>query len=201
MTSPSTNQPSTSAPKAKSVSPNIRIQRRRVSMGVCRNSAERAYQVPYSTEAQACISPMGSMLSRTIARQSDVDRPERDRQRAVLPHQPRAQRPQAEQHQPDAQHAVDAEQRGVPVHGRQVQSLHVVERDRRIDHEAEQAGAHEVPERHGDEEVDRPLVGADPWIVGSAAREADILPGFEADQHERHDFEGAEHGPQGQHRR
>ncbi len=64
---PKANHPSTRAPKAKSESPNMRIQRRRVRRGVCRNSADRAYQVPYSTEAHACMSPTGNMLSTTIA--------------------------------------------------------------------------------------------------------------------------------------
>ena len=32
-------------------------------MPVCMNSDERAYQVPYSTDAQACISPTGSILT------------------------------------------------------------------------------------------------------------------------------------------
>ena len=35
--------------------------------------------------------------------------------------------------------------------------------------EAEEAGAHEIPEGYGDEEVDRPFVGADPGTVGGAA--------------------------------
>ena len=70
--------------------------------------------------------------------------------------------PQAEEHQADAEHAVDAEERGVAVHRRRVQALHVVERDRRVDEEAEQARADQIPERDGDEEVDRPLVRCHP---------------------------------------
>ena len=79
-------------------------------------------------------------------------------QRSVLPRLARAQGAQAEQHQPDAKHAVDAEERRVAVDRRRVQSLHVVERDRRIDQETEQACADQIPERHGHEEVDRPFV-------------------------------------------
>ena len=47
----------------------------------------------------------------------------------------------AEQREADAEHAVDAEQRGVGMRRRRVQPLHVVERERRIDEEAEQARA------------------------------------------------------------
>ena len=49
--------------------------------------------------------------------------------------------------QADAEHAVHAEERGVAVRGRHVEALHVVERRRRVDREAEQARADGVPER------------------------------------------------------
>ena len=49
------------------VSPNIRIHRSLVSIGVWRNSDDRAYQVPTSTDAQACARPIGNVLSRTMA--------------------------------------------------------------------------------------------------------------------------------------
>ena len=75
---------------------------------------------------------------------------------------------QAEQHQADAEHAVDAEQRRVAVGGRHVQALHVVERGRRVDREAEQARADGVPEADRDEAQDRPLVGAEPGDVPRA---------------------------------
>ena len=58
------------------------------------------------------------------------------------------------------EHAVHAEQRRVAVDRRRVEALHVVERDRRVDQEAEQARADQVPEGHGDEEVDRPRYAA-----------------------------------------
>jgi hypothetical protein len=45
---------------------------------------------------------------------------------------------QTEQHQTDAQHAINTEQRGVSVHGVVFKPLHVIERDRRIDQKAEQ---------------------------------------------------------------
>ena len=49
-----------------STSPGTRIQRRVCMVPVCRNSAERAYQVPRSIDAQACMMPMGNMLSTTM---------------------------------------------------------------------------------------------------------------------------------------
>ncbi|HXS31259.1 MAG TPA: cbb3-type cytochrome c oxidase subunit I, partial [Steroidobacteraceae bacterium] len=69
---------------------------------------------------------------------------------------------QGEQQQCDAEHAVHAEQRGVAMQRREVQALHEVQRQRRVDQEAEQARAHQVPERHRDEEPDRPAVARHP---------------------------------------
>ena len=86
---------------------------------------------------------------------------------------PGIRRSQAHQHQADAQHPVDAEQGSVGVNRRRVQALHVVEGDRRVNHEAEQPGPDHVPEGHGDEEVDRPLVLAHP---GRRLRHAAGLP-------------------------
>jgi hypothetical protein len=85
---------------------------------------------------------------------------------------------EAEEHQSDAEHAVDAEERGVAVDGRGVEALHVVEGDGRVDEEAEEAGADEVPEGDGDEEVDGPLVGLDP---GLGTGELAVLVGLPAD--------------------
>src|SRR3546814_6324068 len=48
---------------------------------------------------------------------------------------------QAEQHQPDAEHAVHPKQRSVTMQRGQVEALHVKQRQRRIDQEAEQTGA------------------------------------------------------------
>src|SRR5579883_2966736 len=56
-----------SAPRAKMLSPTIRSQRSWFMPLEWRNSDERAYQVPYSTDAHACIRPMGKMLIRTIS--------------------------------------------------------------------------------------------------------------------------------------
>lgn len=51
---------------------------------------------------------------------------------------------------------------GMGMHRRRVQALHVIKRDGRVDQKAEQAGTHEIPERNGDKEINRPLVGRDP---------------------------------------
>src|SRR5262245_32080582 len=61
-----TNQPSKIAPSANVESPIIRIQRNLSIKPVCKNSDDRAYHVPYSTDAQVCIRPIGSRLINTI---------------------------------------------------------------------------------------------------------------------------------------
>ncbi len=166
MTRPRTNHPNTSAPKAKSESPNIRIQRRRVSRGVCRNSADRAYHVPNSTDAQACISPTGSILNSTMAarpRLIDQNAMASGRSFHCRPGR-RARRQNSIRPRPSIPYT--PKRRGVSMHRRGVKTLHVVKSDRRVDQEAEQAGSDEIPECHRDEEVDRPLVGADPGTLG-----------------------------------
>src|SRR5690242_9661775 len=83
--------------------------------------------------------------------------------------------------------------------GSQIQTLHIVERDWRIDEKAEQPGSHKIPECNRNKEIDWPLVGCDPDFLLAGASQADVLPGFEADQHERHDFKCAEHRAKSQH--
>src|SRR5436305_15306106 len=76
---------------------------------------------------------------------------------------------------------------------RGVQSLHVIKRDRRIDEEAEQARAHEVPEGHTYKEIDRPAIGTNPANIAFAvARHPHVLPSLETDQHQSHYFQPAE---------
>src|SRR5688500_11495612 len=79
---------------------------------------------------------------------------------------------------------------------RGVEALHVIERDRRIDHETEQPCTERIPECDRDEEVDRPIVVAHP-IAGSV--EPYILARLKADKEKRYDFELAENGSEGQH--
>src|SRR5262245_10699837 len=78
------------------------------------------------------------------------------------------------------------------VHRRRIETLHVIERDRWIDEEAEQSGAYQVPERNGEEEPNRPAVTPHP-------RRRVLQPvrveRFDPDEHEGHDFQGAEAGP------
>jgi hypothetical protein len=130
-------------------------------------------------------------------RQTDVQRPEGPAKQRVGPGGTREQATQAEQHQADAEHAVHTEQRGVAVGGGHVQALHVVQRNRRVDREAEQAGADHVPEAHGDEAQDRPLVGSAPRArLGALV----VAIGLDADQGQRHHFQRREHGADGDHR-
>lgn len=64
MTSPSTNQPSACAARAKT-SPVILIPRSE-EVSERKNSAVCDYQVPYSIDGHGCIKPIGSMLNSTI---------------------------------------------------------------------------------------------------------------------------------------
>ncbi len=74
---------------------------------------------------------------------------------------------------------------------RRVQTLHVVEREGRVDEEPEQAGADGVPEGNSDEEADRPAI---PASERRGAFEAQGVERLEADQRERNHFERAEGG-------
>jgi hypothetical protein len=125
--------------------------------------------------------------------QSYIDGPKRRRQRPIFPGRTWEKPAQAEQHQADPQHAIDPEQRRVGVHGRGVEPLRIVQGDGRIDQEAEQPGADEVPKGHPYAKGDRPAIRREP---APGARQPHIFPGLEADQHERHDFQRTEHDPQ-----
>ena len=72
------------------------------------------------------------------------------------------------------------------MHGSQIQSLHVVERDWRIDEKAEEPRTNKIPECYGDEEVDGPFVIGDPRRFLGRTREAQVLPCFKADQRQRY---------------
>jgi hypothetical protein len=87
---------------------------------------------------------------------------------------------QTHQGETQAQHAVDTEEGRVGVHGRRVEALHVEEGDRRVDHEAEEPGSHQVPEADRDEEVDGPAVLARPF---GPTGDLQVLHRLVADQH------------------
>ena len=125
-------------------------------------------------------------------RQADVECPEARLQQALIPRHIRPQAAQAEQHQTDAEEPIHAEQRGVAVQRRQVQPLHVIERQRRIDQEPEQPGANHIPESDRDEEQDRPAITLHPRCRVS---QLEGLIRLEADEDERHDFQRREAAP------
>src|SRR5690606_2928186 len=79
-----------------------------------------------------------------------------------------------------------------------VESLHVVEGDWRINQEAENPGADEIPECDGDEAVDWPLIGLDPL---GGATEIKIVVSLKTHQDQRHDLKSAEGCPERHHRR
>ena len=77
------------------------------------------------------------------------------------------------------------------VYSRRVQTLDVIQRNGRIDGETKDASAQEVPKAHGDEVIDGPLVGLDP---GCGAREAIVVIGLIADEHQGDDLQRTEGG-------
>jgi len=84
----------------------------------------------------------------------------------------------------------------VGVYGSEVQSLHVVQSDWRVDHEAEESSSDEIPECDGDKEVAWPSVGADPRVVSCAAGESNNLPSLEPNENEWDYFQCTEHRSQ-----
>ena len=79
---------------------------------------------------------------------------------------------------------------------RRVEPLHIIERERRIDQESEEAGADQIPDQHGREKHERPVVGLlpveQPLVFGAAVS-------LEADDHQRHHFERREHAAERDH--
>lgn len=101
--------------------------------------------------------------------------------------------PAGKKHQADPQHAVYPEQRRVTVQRRGVESLHVIQRDRRVNQEPEQSRSNQIPETHSQEEIDGPFVFGRPR---RHVTDAPVLPGLETHQHQRDDFQGAENRAQ-----
>src|SRR5690606_23429582 len=129
--------------------------------------------------------------------QANIERPEHGFEQLVVPVGTQGHATQAEQHQTNTQHTVDSEQGGVTMASRQVQALHVVQGDRRVDGKAQQARAYHVPETHGDKAENRPFVSLQP---GSSFTALIVAIGLDTDQGQRHDFQGGEHGTNGDHR-
>ena len=82
--------------------------------------------------------------------------------------------------------------------GRRVQPLNVVQRNGRVDHEAEHPCAQHVPERHGDETHQGPLHTLHPL---GAVLQAPVLPGLMSQDNQRHHFECTEGSTHGHDRR
>src|SRR5690606_19588321 len=110
--------------------------------------------------------------------------PETPLEPAVAPSEPRLHAAQTEEHKPDSQHAVYPEQSRVSMKGSEIESLHVIERKRRIDQEAEQSRAYEIPEGDGDEEHHGPPVAPHP---GGCLAKPIIVISLKADVGERND--------------
>src|SRR6476646_8265167 len=82
---------------------------------------------------------------------------------------------------------------------RKGEPLDVIDRDWRINEEAEKTCSHQIPERDCHEEVDGPFVVGDPLRLLCRLREANILPGFVTDQSEWHNLECTENRTEANH--
>jgi len=91
-----------------------------------------------------------------------------------------------EEQQRYGKQAVDTEHGRVGVNRCGVDPLGEVEDDGRVDQEAEHTGAHEVPEGHGDEKVDRPLVGI---VLPARLDHPQVVHDLEPKQGERDDLQ------------
>ena len=116
--------------------------------------------------------PSGQQRDEAHPGQADVERPEADLGQLVGPPVLGQEVAQAEQHEADGQHPVDAHHGGVGVVGGQGGADLVVGDDRQVDEEAEHPGAEEVPEPDGDQEHHRPP-------VRERGRRLRFLPGAE----------------------
>ena len=106
---------------------------------------------------------------------------------------------QHEYHQRKRQHTEYAHHRGMAMVGCQLGADFIVADDRQVDEEAEDAGADEVPEAHGHQEVERPfmrycyLFTADVAVSTCGAHE---IPCVQGQQCQRHHFQYRDHSRQ-----
>ncbi len=80
--------------------------------------------------------------------QTAIQRPERETQHPLFPFDARHKNSQTNQHETNTQHSINSEQRGVSVQRCRIQSLHVVEGNRWVDHETEKSRTNHIPESH-----------------------------------------------------
>src|SRR5262249_48053737 len=130
--------------------------------------------------------------------QPDVEAPERDGEQPLVPHGWVGEATQAEEHESQAQHAVYAKQGRMAMRGRRIQSLHVIERNRRVYQKAEEPGTNKIPDQPRREKAERPAVDVFPFILPLDFR---AIVRFEANNSERHHLKRRKHTPQRQHAR
>ncbi|MNY26256.1 hypothetical protein D3C86_1600930 [compost metagenome] len=134
--------------------------------------------------------PLGQKRKEGHHRQTDVQAPEGDRQQPLAPDARIGQATHAVEHQTQAQHAIDPEQCRVAMASRRVQPLHVIEGDRRIDQEAKQPRADQVPEKDGGEEAEGPVIDLFPLVL---TFQLGAVIGLKANDRERHDLQRRQH--------
>ncbi len=100
----------------------------------------------------------GDQVDEDHARQADIQTPEGQSHGPVRGPIMRDEVPGDEHEKTDRQHAVDPHQGRVAVVGGELRPDLIVAHNRQVDQEAEDSSAQEVPEPHGDQEHDGPLV-------------------------------------------
>ena len=98
---------------------------------------------------------------------------------------------QAVQCKTETKHPVYPKESSVGMVGRCVEALHVIQGDRRVDHETEQARANQIPEQNRGKEHERPMIVIFPEVLSFDFRS---LVRFKPDDHQRHDLQRRERG-------
>ena len=76
------------------------------------------------------------------------------------------------------------------------QSLHVVEREWRIDEETQHASTYEIPKRNSQEELERHLVSFDPRCIPFGTP---VVVSVKRDESQRYDLESGKDRTKGEH--
>src|SRR6185436_1582191 len=94
--------------------------------------------------------------------EADIEAPERRPEQTLAPARRIRKATHAEQRQPNSEHAIDAEQRGVCMRCGRVEPLHVIKREWRINEKAKQSRTNHIPDEDTGKECERPFVDALP---------------------------------------
>ena len=130
--------------------------------------------------------------------QTQIERPKAEFQNASFPSLLAGHGSQAEKHQADPQHSVNAEECGMAMDGRRIQPLHVIESNWRIDQKTEEPRSDKVPKCDRHKKINRPFVFRHPWAL---AAQSEIFVTFKSNQSQRHNLQSTEDRAHSQHSR